>query len=212
MNVRQLLSIASIAGLGALSACGDSSTILGPKSSATIAERAVGSDGNGRRVRVLRWNAPLKHDISGSAVIGKAGGTITLREISAGFRVPMGALKEPTTITVTALAGHSVVFTMSPHGTRFAKPATLRMSLKGTNAYNKTSWRALLEAGYIESPIQIGTDDGVNTYEDITPRVDSAVTMISFPISHFSVVILASQIGDPVPCACNNVKHANSEQ
>jgi hypothetical protein len=211
MNVRQLLSIVSIAGLGALSACGDSSTMLGPNSSAAIAARKVGEEGNGHHVKVLRWEPPLKQDLSASAIIGKTGGTIAITPLNLVFKVPAGALSEFTTITVTANAGHHVVLTLLPHGTKFAKPATLTMSLKGTNAYKKPSWRGLLEAGYIESPILIGTDDGVDTYEDITPTVDAAVTTISFPISHFSVVILASQIGDPVPCACN-AKHGNINQ
>ena len=197
MNARHLFTVVSIAGLGVLSACGDSSAMLGPKASASIAERAVAADGRGHHVRALRWNTPLKHDVSGSAVIGSRGGTITLGERNVVFTVPARALRQRTLITVTVLAGRNVVFTMTPHGTRFRSPATLTMSLAGTNAYQQTSWRTLLEAGYIESPIQIGEDDGVDTYEDIAPIVDAGVTTITFPMSHFSVVILASQIGDP---------------
>jgi hypothetical protein len=208
MNARHLFSLVSIAGLGALSACGDNSTMLGPKTSASIAARAVAADGLGHHVKTLRWNTPLKHDVSASAVIGKTGGTIRLGEMNVVFSVPEGALHQRTLITVTALAGRHVVFTMTPHGTQFRIPATLTMSLAGTNAYHQTSWRTLLEAGYIESPIQIGEDDGVDTYEDIAPIVDAEVTTISFPMSHFSVVILASQIGDPGPGNGGPIHHS----
>jgi hypothetical protein len=207
MNARPIVSAALIAGLGAMFACGDSSTMLGPKTSPVSAERATAADGHGRHVRVLRWNDALNRDVKASAVIGPRGGTLSLRGLNTVFTVPAGALTAPTTITVTALAGRRVVFTMTPHGTQFAKPAILTMSLKNTNAFHKQAWRTLLEAGYIESPIQIGTDDGVNTYEDIATTVDAAVTTASFPMSHFSVVILASQIGDPVPCVTCNTPH-----
>jgi hypothetical protein len=210
MNARPILSAALIAGLGAMSACGDSSTMLGPKTSAIAADRATAADGHRRHVRVLRWNEALSHDVTASAAIGPRGGTLSLRGLNTTFVVPAGALTARTTITVTALAGRRVVFTMTPHGTQFAKPAILTMSLKNTNAYHKQSWRTLLEAGYIESPVQIGTDDGVDTYEDIATTVDAGVTVASFPMSHFSVVILASQIGDPVPCPCNNTHGADS--
>jgi hypothetical protein len=210
MNVRLAATGALLAGIGAMYACGDTTSPLATRTAATTttaanttnavplsgADRVTAADGNhGHKVRVLRWVNRLKRDVSASATIGAQGGAIRIPSVGAVFTVPAGALTAPTKITVRADGGRNVVFEMSPNGLHFATPATLTLDLSFTNAYHKQAWAKLLSGGYIQSPIQIGLDDGVTTYEDMTATVDDAVTTASFPVPHFSVVILASQLG-----------------
>ncbi len=207
MNVRLLATGALFAGIGALYACGDTTAPLAPPSppsaakvskaappAANPASPSAAADGNhGHKVRVLRWTDHLKNKLSAHATIGPQGGTISIEKIGAVFTVPKGALSARTTITMRADAGKNVVFEMSPNGLKFAKPATLTLDLSFTNAYHNQGWAKLLSGGYITSPLLIGADDGVTTYEDEPATVDDAVTTASFPVPHFSVVILASQ-------------------
>ena len=212
MQARRLLNAALFTAAGALLACVDG-TPVSPKSPARVAER-MGANASAdvgtansvphRRVRVLRWTEPLSNDVVGSAMIGAAGGVIALPNIGATFTVPAGALTARTRIAVRALAGRRVIYKMSPDGLHFATPATLTMSLANTNAYHKPKWRRILRGGFIVSPLLIGTDDGVDTSEDFEAVVDEAVTVASFPVPHFSVVILASQIACCEPVTGGN--------
>jgi hypothetical protein len=203
MNVRLLLTGALVAGLGSLSACGESAAPVAPRrmapagAAASSASTDVAYSGGHRRVRVLRWDQGRDQDLVASATIDASGGTIRIPGANATFTVPAGALSAPTTITVRALAGRRVVFTMLPEGLQFATPATLTLGLRNTNAFHKSAWRRLLTGGYIESPVQIGDDDSVDSYETEPATVDLAVTVASFLVPHFSVVILASQMTNP---------------
>jgi hypothetical protein len=190
-------------------ACGDTTSPLAPRAAATrvivadpttsaaspaAADRAADGSGNhGHKVRALRWTNRLHSAVVVRAVIGPKGGTIRMPKVGAVFTVPAGALATRTTITMRAIAGRNVVFDMGPNGLKFAQPATLTLDLSFTNAYHNQTWGRLLSGGYITSSLLIGADDGVTTYEDEAATVDDAVTTASFPVPHFSVVILASQ-------------------
>lgn len=208
MNVRLVATGALLAGIGAMYACGDTTSPLATRSAATTspsasttsavplasADRMTAADGNhGHKVRVLRWVPKLKRDVSASATIGPQGGAIRIPSVGAVFTVPAGALTARTKITMRADAGRNVVFEMSPAGLHFAAPATLTIDLSFTNAYKNPAIATQLSGGYITSRLLIGLDDGVTTYEDLTATVNDALTSASFPVPHFSVVILASQ-------------------
>jgi len=189
---------ALLAGLAVLS-CADPSKLVAPKSVPPSFKKG-GTPPNPdvppvklHHVFVLKWTPPLKNDLTASAVIGPEGGTITLTQLGATFTVPAGALTQRTTITVRAIAGKHVVFQMAPAGLHFATPATLTMSLAGTNGWHKTKFAQYLRGGYIPSVLSIGGDDGADDTEDFPALVDDAVTTASWPVPHFSVVILASQ-------------------
>jgi hypothetical protein len=197
MQARRLTAIAALCAIGAAIACSDSSPVAPKSVSAPSDTRTkVGvANATGRPVRVLRWSGSgLPRDITGSASIGKRGGVVTIGELGVTFTVPAGALTRRKTITVTALAGHHVVFQMAPDGTHFRLPATLRMDLTHTNALHDKTLMRLLVGGYIPSVASIGTDDSADDTEDYPAVTNDSVTTAAFPVPHFSVVILASQV------------------
>ncbi len=221
MNVRLAATGALLAGIGAMYACGDTTSPLATRSASTAtpsanmtsavplaaADRVAAADGNhGHKVRVLRWVPRLKHNVSASAAIGAQGGAIRIPSVGAVFTVPAGALTKRTKITMRADAGRNVVFEMSPSGLQFATPATLTLDLSFTNAYKSQAIAKQLSGGYIVSRLLIGADDGVTTYQDLTATVNDALTSASFPVPHFSVVILASQY-QPTCCGVIGGRH-----
>jgi len=202
MSPRRLTAFAAIVAIGVVLACSDSVAPVTPRSmSATSASASASrlkfgaAAGRGQQVRVLRWSGSgLSKDVTSSASIGKHGGTVTLRELGVTFTVPSGALDRRKTITVTALAGHHVVFQMAPDGTHFRVPATLKMDLTHTNAAHDKTLMKILVGGYIPSVTSINGDDSADDTEDYPATVNDSVTTAVFPVPHFSVVILASQI------------------
>jgi len=213
MPARRLTAIAAYIAIGAVLACSDSVAPVAPKQMSALSEAPAkgGKDKpsntqNGAQVhhvKVLRWlGAGLKQNISAYAYIGKEGGKITLADLGVTFTVPAGALSTTTKITITAVAGHYVVFAGSPTGTHFATPAIVTVDLTKTNALKNKTAAKLLVGGYIPSVSVIGSDDTANDTEDYPVTTNEAVTTASFPVPHFSVVILASQVRCP---SCNTI-------
>src|SRR5919199_1682567 len=66
-----------------------------------------------------------------SATIGRAGGTLALEEAGLTLTVPPGAVRLPTTFTITALAGDLVAYEFGPHGWIFHKPLRVTQRLQG---------------------------------------------------------------------------------
>ena len=213
MPARRLTAIAAYVAIGAVLACSDSVAPVAPRPMNALSE-APAKGGKVKpndtqhgpqvhHVKVLRWlGAGLKQNISGSAVIGKDGGKITLADLGVTFTVPAGALSTPTKITITAVAGHYVVFSGLPTGTHFATPAIMTVDLTHTNAFRNKTLTKTLVGGYIPSISVIGSDDTANDTEDYPAETDDAVTIAAFPVPHFSVVILASQVRCP---SCNTI-------
>ena len=213
MPARRLTAIAAYIAIGAVLACSDSVAPVAPKQMSALSEAPAkgGKDKpsntqNGAQVhhvKVLRWlGAGLKQNISAYAYIGKEGGKITLADRGVTVTVPAGALSTTTKITITAVAGHYVVFAGSPTGTHFATPAIVTVDLTKTNALKNKTAAKLLVGGYIPSVSVIGSDDTANDTEDYPVTTNEAVTTASFPVPHFSVVILASQVRCP---SCNTI-------
>ena len=213
MPARRLTAIAAYVAIGAVLACSDSVAPVAPRPMNALSEAPAkgGKDKpsntqNGAQVhhvKVLRWlGAGLKQNISAYAYIGKEGGKITLADLGVTFTVPAGALSTTTKITITAVAGHYVVFAGSPTGTHFATPAIVTVDLTKTNALKNKTAAKLLVGGYIPSVSVIGSDDTANDTEDYPVTTNEAVTTASFPVPHFSVVILASQVRCP---SCNTI-------
>ena len=179
---------------GALFACSEGTA---PRQSHDTAEQGPPTSlgdrvALGRHVRVLRWQRALADPVTGSATLGPRGGTIKVGTLAT-FTVPAGALTRNTTITVTALPGRHVVFQGQPSGLQFATPATLAIFLANTNGRGQVKLRGTLLGGYIASPEQIGSDDGVDDSEDNPAATDVLFSKVTLPVPHFSVVILASQ-------------------
>jgi hypothetical protein len=216
MHARRLTAVAAYLAIGVVLACSDSVAPIAPRPMSAVSEAPTkggklkpNSTQNGatvHHVKVLRWQgAGLRQNISAYAYIGKDGGKITLPELNVTFTVPAGALSTTTKITITAVAGHYVVFAGSPAGTHFATPAIMTVDLTKTNAVKNKNFAKLLVGGYIPSISVIGSDDTANDTEDYPATTNDLVTSASFPVPHFSVVILASQTKCP---SCNTTATA----
>lgn len=139
---------------------------------------------------VLKRLQPLDADISASAVIGSAGGSIVIQKAGGKIDIPPGAVSEPTTITMTALKGYNVAYEFQPHMT-FAQPVKIQQTIKGTWAekypillkgmhgsyYGQTSLdSAWIDPGHFFAKIA----------ENQIGYVDSNASQIKFYVDHFS--------------------------
>lgn len=112
------------------------------------------------RARAVRWAS--SHSSTGqtvSAVIGPAGGTLSLPRSDFTMMIPEGALSEPTTITVTSVAGPHVVYDMQPHGLQFNKPVTAVQALVNTSVYGTRAASTVRSAYLAEGNYGISADD-----------------------------------------------------
>jgi hypothetical protein len=93
-----------------------------------------------------------------SALIGPAGGTLSLPHSDFTMMIPEGALSEPTTITVTSVAGPHVVYDMQPHGLQFNKPVTAVQDLGNTSVYGTSAAGRVRSAYLAVGNYDVGTD------------------------------------------------------
>ena len=140
-------------------------------------------------VTALRWQTPLESDISRSAVIGPAGGSISIGELGFRFTVPAGALSEPTNVTVTAVAGSIVAYEFAPHGLRFDERATFSQELRYTGLTSVLG--VLMRGAYFESRDDLFPDGTAEVSELIPTRLDILPLRVRFPVKHFSGYIVA---------------------
>lgn len=140
-------------------------------------------------ITALTWAEPLQSDITRSAVIGPAGGSITISEIGFRFTVPAGALSEPTNLTVTAVAGSVVAYEFEPHGLRFDDRATFSQELRYTGLTGLLG--VVMKGAYFESRGDIFPDGTANVTEIIPTRLDFLPLRVKFPVRHFSGYIVA---------------------
>jgi hypothetical protein len=179
---RVFAGAASIITAAVLAACADAPTAapdtpLG-RPQLEIVDPAV-------KARVLTRVSPLAGLHKAIAIVGPAGGTFSLPSVGITVVVPEGAVKRPTSITVTAPQGPGVWYDFGPSGTKFAVPITVTQDLRGTN-FNALPATATLEAGYFVD----GTLDdltGTALVKEFLPvTVNSTRTALSFQVSHFS--------------------------
>lgn len=205
MHAPRLTAVAAYIAIAAVLGCSESASLTAPKPMAVTSAlskpkiKPNGDNGgkHGERVRVLRWHTPLHQAVYGSAYIGPDGGSVTIPTLGVTFTVPAGALSTRTLITVVAPAGHYVAFQMSPAGTQFNPNAQITLDLSKTNVYRNKSYLRTLVGGYIPAISAIGSDDTANDTEDYPAITNDGVTSATWPVPHFSVVILASQLKCP---------------
>jgi hypothetical protein len=145
------------------------------------------------RVTVLRRTRPLPADLTASAVIDSRGGRIEIRE--AGLRIDFreNAVRAPTRITVTALAGDGVAYEFGPHGLVFGGEVRVEQRLDATTAKDDPLVLAQLEAGYFELPDYGDGESGTALVREIIPvSLDVSGSAVKFRIEHFSGYLLAS--------------------
>jgi len=121
--------------------------------------------------------SPLAIDAIATKDIGPAGGVVRAGGVE--LRVPRGALKTTTSITLVVPAGTNVLASFFPHGLRFDRPVELRFDLKGTSAANATA--ADLVGTFFTTPILRGLIQPEEVF-----KVDVQSGVVRFDIRHFS--------------------------
>jgi ZU5 domain-containing protein len=206
-RINSTLAVLAFAALAfAASSCVDSTAPSGDRSSATPSAllgdppEASGipggglGDGVGRlvdtTVTVLQRLVPLTGDITVSAVIDSAGGSIEIPE--AGFRldIPKKALDEPTTITVTAVQGSAAAYEFEPQGLAFNKRLFITQDLSVTGAISNLLGTDFTGA-YFQSRDEISPLGSATVHELLPTKVDLFLGTVEFPVKHFSGYLVA---------------------
>ena len=141
-------------------------------------------------VTALQWATPLANDISRSAVIGPAGGSISISELGFRLNVPAGAVDAPTNITVTAVAGSTVAYEFAPHGLIFEERPTFVQQLQYVSLPGSVL-SLVMHGAYFESRDDLFADGTAAITELIPTRLDFFPLRVRFSIKHFSGYIVA---------------------
>ena len=137
-------------------------------------------------VRGVTRNTPLAADISVSAVIGKAGGTISIPDAGLTLVVPPGAVTSNTKFTATALAGRLVAYEFEPHGTKFAVPLQFTQDLRKVSLLGALT-SPLMDGAYFTDEDKLNQTLGIAAVTELLPAtVDLLRLRVGFPINHFS--------------------------
>jgi hypothetical protein len=171
---------------------------LSPPTKTVAASFAILS---GRQLaRAVRWGAYHQvGEYNASAVIGPAGGTLSLPDADFTMAIPRGALSEPTLISVTALAGPHVAYDMQPHGLRFLRPVTVVQELRNTASYRTPAANAVRSAYLAGINDQIGPDDTASPAEleaatTLFYGADPVAETHVWTLNHFSRWLLVSGV------------------
>ena len=140
---------------------------------------------------VLTRVVPLGTTYTASAVIGAAGGRVSLPQTGLTLTVPKGAVSRPTTFTVTAPAGRGVWYEFGPSGAQFPVPLTVTQDLRFTLLTSLTSLSSLFSAPKLEAAYFVdGTQDaatGTALVKEFLPiALDARRMQASFQVHHFS--------------------------
>ena len=140
---------------------------------------------------VLKRFTPLTADISLTAVIGKAGGSIKIDKAGGKIDIPAGALDTNTTITMTALAGPNVAYEFQPHGLTFKVPVKVQQTIAGTWAAEYPTLLKGMHGSYYDNVSLDSTFIDKDKYFALVKEhqlgyVESNASQIKFYIGHFS--------------------------
>ena len=124
-----LRAFASAALLVATGSCGSVTDAAPPHPPATPAGGLLSAI----VLPVVQRLLPLSSDQTASAVIGTAGGTISIPQAGFSITFPAGAVSAPVTVTATAVAGSNVAYRFEPHGLVFQKQPVISQDLGLTN-------------------------------------------------------------------------------
>lgn len=134
-------------------------------------------------VTVLGRKEELPNDVSVSARIGRGGGRLDMPALGLSVIVPEGAVTDPVTFKVTAIAGRAVAYEFEPHGMTFRKQLILRQDLR------KTTWMPLvpLQGQYFKDRAQVdpfGLKALIN--ETISSVLSIRGARLELRVKHFS--------------------------
>jgi len=202
MSRKLLPVVCGVVALGIAIGCGSESVLAptttghGTSSVNAPARARIGSGDTTDVVIPLARKWPLDHDISATATIGPAGGSITLDAAGATIVFPAGALDSPRQIKMTAKAGANVAYEFCPHGITFAVPVMVQQNLTFTRA--SASDVGTLQAGYYKQGLDaIFVDPGkslarVSEIRGVDLDRPSNPRIATFYISHFSGYIIST--------------------
>ena len=164
-----------------------------------VATSVVGfvGDATGLTVHPVAWNssyAQVSHTVSGT--ITPWGGTLTIPESDFTMTFPVGAVSQPTLITVTSDPQY-VAYKMSPAGITFAKPVVVTQRLRMTAAYGEPLTTTKLFGAYISDDLQ-DLSTLVHALEIelsatiFAPGSSTLPEITTWTVNHFSRYMLAS--------------------
>lgn len=144
----------------------------------------------GKRVKVngVEWRTTLKRDVSASALIGSAGGVLTLPATGLRLVVPAGAVSGPTQFRVTAIGGKLVAYDFEPAGSTFPVALRVEQDLAFVDMKHLTRTGAL--AGYFPARADLDQARVTASVAEVIP-ITWSPTSLSFPVSHFSGYIVS---------------------
>jgi hypothetical protein len=151
-------------------------------------------------VHPVAWNssyAKVSHTVSGT--ITQWGGTLTIPQADFTITFPVGAVSQPTVITITSDANYAA-YAMYPHMT-FAKPVVVTQRLRNTVVYGKPLPSPIFGA-YVDKPLLdllgnlLGTVFNALEIELsatlFVPGSSTLPEITTWTINHFSRYMLAS--------------------
>ena len=151
------------------------------------------ADATGLSVRAVAWNSSYDHvSHTVSATISPWGGTLAIPESDFTMVFPMGAVSQPTLITVTSDPNY-VAYKMEPRGIRFAHPVIVTQELRQTSVYGHPVSGKLFGAYLSDDLLDLG---GILHALEI--ELSATIFKGSYPetegwtINHFSRYMLAS--------------------
>jgi hypothetical protein len=160
--------------------------------------KAVGfvADATGLTVHPIAWSdSRPKVSYSVSGTISPWGGTLTIPEADFTINFPVGAVSQPTDVTITS-DPNFVAYQMEPHGIRFAKPVVVTQGLRNTAIYGQPLSAQLFGAYLANDLLDLGSllnVDEIAASLTIFRGGSSLIPEISvWSIDHFSRYMLAS--------------------
>lgn len=170
----------------ATAGCADGTDPLAPPTDESEGLISSLLTGLSRPMKVVERTTPLPDTLTATARIGRAGGVIEIPAAGLRFEVPRGALRRPTTITVTAPAGDLVGYHFEPHGLRFRRPARVTQAVRGTELSRGFRLLRRANGAYFTGDLL----PFINPLEildlDLIPGGD-----VTFDIDHFSGYVIA---------------------
>jgi hypothetical protein len=154
------------------------------------------ADATGLTVHPVAWNASyahVSHSVSGT--ITPWGGVLSIPESDFTLVFPIGAVSQPTLITITSDANY-VAYKMQPSGTRFAKPLVATQGLGHTAVAGRPLSGKLFGAYISDDLLDLSKLLHVLEIELSTtifaPGSSSVPNTETWLINHFSRYMLAS--------------------
>jgi hypothetical protein len=201
MRARTFAPLAAVlATLLVVSACAETDSISAPRPvnqpSALLGDLLDGTVSTLGNVLVapVQRKVPLAEPVSWSFSVGSGGATSSNSASGLTIAVPAGAVSQPVTITVTALAGSAVAYRFEPHGLQFARNVRLTQKTSHINFGLLNS--LLMQGAHFPGDEPVYTNGLVAVTETVSASLNLLLGNVSFPIRHFSGWIIASGRSD----------------